>query len=476
MMDSDVDPRKDIFRLAETAITGNFLKAVAFFHREIAPLLNWPFVKMTLVCESRPGQDSSEQGWAQARSLQKLIFAAEHRIPYYQLTHRALGITQTHQWGRSTYKTLPLIDRQTLQKHYDFFDPPGFRRLISAYQITSGTTGTPLTVPISRARMIRDAVDLELQARRMGIAIDARRVFKTNYVYVTDALGTKACKRLHVFRLSRFRKYPVPTMYGEEIQRVIQDIENDNPVFLVGKASSLVHLARMCEKAGYPKNGGIRPKAIFSGAEHLSRADRELLEQIFRTTVAQHYGLTETGVIGWECPEESGFHFRPDRFLVEILPPDGRIINPESDSGEIVVTNLQDLRFPLLRYRTGDIGRLYRERCLCGSHLPRVRLLEGRLAEYFVDRAGNKVNPFGLTLDLRKLPIDQYQIIQEALGAIRIRYSTSVSPQAVIDSVRYRIDELLGSETPVFAEQVPTLMKPGERFKPYICLRNGSRN
>ena len=454
----------------DTTIEEYLQKAVELFYREIAPILYWPLVKITLTSQKLSKERPSTRHLKQQVSLRALISHAERRIPYYRLTHRVLGLARNSEWNRADFQTLPCINRKTLQKYHGFFSRPGFRQHLSAYQITSGTTGSPLVVPITQARMIHDAVDMALQASRLGITVSARRALRTNYVYITDALGIKAKKRLSVFKLSRFRKYPIPTAIGDNTFAVIQEIERHNPTFLAGKASSLVHLARMCEKAGYPKPGGIRPQLVFSGAEYLFESDRRLMERIFKGTVVQHYGLTETGVIGWECSQKDGYHFREDRFLVEILRSDDHGDDLPRNSGEIVVTDLKNKGFPLIRYRTGDLGEVEDSGCPCGSSSPKLKLYTGRLTDYFLRSDGSRLNPFGLTLDLRKLPVDQFQLIQEAVNVVKIKFSGPVSSSEVLQSVKKRAQVLLDSEAEVTTEHIEYFPQTKEKFRPYICM------
>jgi phenylacetate-coenzyme A ligase PaaK-like adenylate-forming protein len=76
-----------------------------------------------------------------------------------------------------------------------------------------------------------------------------------------------------------------------------------------------------------------------------------------------------------------GQHIRHDELLLEIIAPDGADAVPEGQWGEIAVTTLRRESMPLIRYRTGDMGRLLRGTCGCGSGLERLDHVLGRIAE-----------------------------------------------------------------------------------------------
>lgn len=104
-------------------------------------------------------------------------------------------------------------------------------------------------------------------------------------------------------------------------------------------------------------------------AERLVRA----VSDAWDCLVMRHYALTELGYGGaLECEAKSGFHVMEGDFFFEAADPvTGRPL-PPGRWGEILVTTLAAEGTPLLRYRTGDGGRVLRGRCPCGSEIRRV--------------------------------------------------------------------------------------------------------
>jgi phenylacetate-coenzyme A ligase PaaK-like adenylate-forming protein len=72
-------------------------------------------------------------------------------------------------------------------------------------------------------------------------------------------------------------------------------------------------------------------------------------------------------------------HPIPEYAHVELIDPDtGVVIESEDQRGELVVTILRSVGFPLIRYRTGDAAIIVQKECQCGSTTPALRV-EGRL-------------------------------------------------------------------------------------------------
>lgn len=120
---------------------------------------------------------------------------------------------------------------------------------------------------------------------------------------------------------------------------------------LVGMPSRLIALARFAGEA----KATWRAESVVFGGEFLQPGKRRLLaEALGARRFTGVYGSAELGVFAWhaDIPEIPTYHFPRDIVHVEIARPDAE------GYGAIVVTNVVRERFPLIRYETGDVGRL----------------------------------------------------------------------------------------------------------------------
>src|SRR6202044_3677672 len=84
-----------------------------------------------------------------------------------------------------------------------------------------------------------------------------------------------------------------------------------------------------------------------------------------------------------------GLHVQEDHFAVEVIEPSSGRLVPAGVEGELVFTTLTKEAMPLLRYRTGDIGRLAGGPCSCGRTLVRLTGLRGRHDDMLIVRGVN---------------------------------------------------------------------------------------
>ena len=105
---------------------------------------------------------------------------------------------------------------------------------------------------------------------------------------------------------------------------------------------------------------------------------------------------------------------RAIREMVRILKPDGRI----------VITDLHNLASPLIRYDIGDYAQVG-EPCSCGRGLMKLDRILGRQRNLIVKPNGDRHWPLVGFLEYDTIaPIRQYQVIQETLERITVRFVT----------------------------------------------------
>ena len=71
-------------------------------------------------------------------------------------------------------------------------------------------------------------------------------------------------------------------------------------------------------------------------------------------------------------------HVNEDHFLVEVVDPDTGAPLPDGEQGELVFSCITKQAFPILRYRTHDIGVIQHGKCACGRTLVKMTKPRGR--------------------------------------------------------------------------------------------------
>ncbi len=146
---------------------------------------------------------------------------------------------------------------------------------------------------------------------------------------------------------------------------------------LVCTPSYALHLAEVAQQEGIDLARDLRVRTTIHAGEPGAGipATRELIERLWGARTYDHPGASEVGAFGYSCSARRGSHINESEFIVEVLDQHTGNPVPPGESGELIITNLGRVGFPVVRYRTGDIVRpLPRHRCSCGRTL---LLLEG---------------------------------------------------------------------------------------------------
>lgn len=160
-------------------------------------------------------------------------------------------------------------------------------------------------------------------------------------------------------------------VYGlvEETEDCVNEICRNQITVVVGIPVQVQALAACCRD----RKIKVPVKRVLLSTDVLSDSVRHQIEEGLSCEVFNHYGMTELGYGGaLECREHQGMHIRENDLYVEIVEPISGKSLPEGSLGEIAVTTLTRKGMPLIRYRTGDMGRMLPGRCPCGSILKRL--------------------------------------------------------------------------------------------------------
>jgi phenylacetate-CoA ligase len=226
------------------------------------------------------------------------------------------------------------------------------------------------------------------------------------------------------------------------MRRYLEVLKKSQPASLFGYPSSISLLCEYANSIGFNlRDTGI--KAVFCTGEVLYKYQRKTIANSFGVPVTNGYGARDAGFIAHECPE-GGMHIAAEHIIVEVCDTFGNIL-PPGEVGEIVITNLDGLAMPLIRYATGDLGALSEEHCSCGRGLPLMKVLEGRTTDFIMTSDGNRMHALGLIYVLREMPgICQFQIIQNDLDRIEVNVVKNdefplTAPETITQAFKKRV-------------------------------------
>jgi phenylacetate-coenzyme A ligase PaaK-like adenylate-forming protein len=355
----------------------------------------------------------------QERKLRRLVSQAYHHVGYWRERMDALGLSPSDVQTLDDLHKLPFLTKDDVRVHlyFDLLSDNHDKRRIQKIS-TSGSTGEPFVcyadVHQLEIRWAATQRSLEWTGYHFGDRT-ARLWHQTLGLSRTQILR----ERLDAW-FNRRLFVPAFEMTDDNISRSVDALKRHRPVLIDGYAESFNFLAYYIRNHGLE---GLRPRGIISSAQALPDASRETIERTFGCGVFDKYGSREFSGIAYECERHDGHHVVAESYVVEILK-DGRPARP-GELGEVVITDLNNLCMPLIRYRVGDLAVAMDATvvCGCGRGLSRIGRIEGRVQAIIVGENGAYLPGtfFAHLFKDYEHIIRQYQVVQERRGAIRLR-------------------------------------------------------
>lgn len=269
---------------------------------------------------------------------------------------------------------LPLTTkRQVSESCEQFWAVP--REQLVDISTTSGTTGVPTLYPLTHADLQRLGFNEFLCFSRVGLhagdtvilAVTIDKCFMAGLAYfeglrqigataVRVGAGSPAMLLSMIDRLQPTAIVSVPSF----LKRVADYAKQHDVDLAASRVTKLVCI-------GEPvRDANLEPSPL---AKQVSSAWGA---QLFST-----YGVTELASSLCECQAGRGGHLHPQLLHVEILDDAGQPV-PDGQIGQLVATTIGVQAMPLIRFATGDMTFMTRERCACGLHTPRIGPILGR--------------------------------------------------------------------------------------------------
>ncbi len=289
---------------------------------------------------------------------------------------------------------------------------------------TSGTTGQPIPAPNHPVAVGCYDPLLEQALRLNGVDPDYARPDAVAAVQICAQQHTITYATVHAaLNGAGFAKINLADHEWRRPGDARDYIAGLRPFFLSGDpysfATLLERLESWRETADAPLFGptGYRPRALISTALKLSEGLRARLESAFACPIVDLYSLNETGPIACSVADSPGrMRQLPPDIYIEAVDPETGASLPDGHPGEIAISGGRNPYLPLLRYRTGDVGRVYRG----ADGRAELELLFVREMVRFRSAAADQtnpeqsVNPVDIARILRGLPVIQFQFRQRA--------------------------------------------------------------
>jgi phenylacetate-CoA ligase len=366
----------------------------------------------------------------QSERLCKTVRHVYEHVPFYKARMDAAGVTPDDIQSVDDLHKLPFTCKQDLRDTYPYglFAVP--LKDVVRLHASSGTTGKQIVVGYTKS-------DLALWADCCARALTAAGGSKEDIVHISYGYGLFTGGLGLDGGATHLGATTVPVSSGNT-QRQITILRDFGSTILCCTPSYALHIAEVLRDQGLTP-ADISLRAGIFGAEPWTEEMRGQIETMLGIKAYDIYGLTEiTGPgVAFECSEQNGMHVNEDHFLVEVVNPETGEPLPDGEQGELVFSCITKQAFPILRYRTHDIGTIRHGKCACGRTLVKMTKPRGRTDDMLIIRG---VNVFPSQIEsvlLQHGYTANYQIlVDRANNFDSIDVNVEMNPEIFSDTVR----------------------------------------
>ena len=344
-------------------------------------------------------------------------------------------------------KRLPLTSKSELVQAQSDALPLGSNATFeesaySRFHQTSGTTGTPL-------RVLDTPESWDWWGRCWGHVLAGAGLTENDRLFVPFSFGPFIGFWAAVEGARKINALMIPGGGRDSLQR-LHLMKELGVTAMCCTPTYALRLAEVARESAFDLSEIPLRTLIHAGEPGANvPATKARIESVWNAKCFDHAGASEIGAHSFECEvQPNGTHVTESEFIVEVLNPETQEAVPEGEQGELIITNLGRIGYPVIRYRSGDLVVLNQQTCACGRSF-------GRFEGGVLGRADDMVVVRGINV----FPSAVENLVRqcEAVEEFRITVSTNremgnlaieldLSKNANPESARKTVDQAIQNE------------------------------
>ena len=386
----------------------------------------------------------------EALQIEKLCSMLEQiygRNRFYTDKLDAAGIHPDSIQTLDDLKRLPLTSKSELVQAQSDALPFGSNTTFeesaySRFHQTSGTTGTPL-------RVLDTPESWDWWGRCWGYVLAGAGLTENDRLFVPFSFGPFIGFWAAVEGSQNINAMMIPGGGRDSLQR-LHLMKELGATAMCCTPTYALRLAEVAQESSFDLSEIPLRTLIHAGEPGANvPATKARIESVWNAKCYDHAGASEIGAHSFECElQPNGTHVTESEFIVEVLNPETLEPVPAGEQGELIITNLGRIGYPVIRYRSGDLVVLNQQKCTCGRSYARFEGgVLGRADDMVVVR-GINVFPSAVENLVRQCEsVEEFRITvttEREMGnlAIELELSKNANPE----SVRKTVDQEIQNE------------------------------
>jgi len=373
----------------------------------------------------------------QLKKFQRILEWAYNHSPFYRRLYQDAGLEPGDIKRFEDIRKVPKIEKGMMREvqqrkpfpYGDMLSVP--LEQVTVFRQTSGTTGTPVY-------QADTWTDWEWWSESWCYILYAQGYRDTDRVFIPFGYNIFVAFWAGHYAAEKLGCEVVPGGVLDTQARILkmQELKCNafmaTPTYVLGMADTAIN------KLGIDPARDLSIQKITVAGEPGGSipTTKKRMEESWGAKVYDHIGATEIGAWSYECTEQpGGLHVNEGLFLVEIEDLEtGEVITDPGKEGKMVITALDRIAKPCIRFDSKDVIRWADYECDCSRTF---RLIEGGV----VGRADDITKVKGVLL----APTAIEEVVR-SISELGDEYEVIVSKKGDIDNILLKIEILPGKE------------------------------
>lgn len=356
----------------------------------------------------------------QLKKFKRVVAWAYEHSPYYRNLYSEAGVEPGDIKTMDDVRRVPTTDKAKLKQAQEEGPFPYGSRLcvpleeVSNFRQTSGTTGTP----VYQADTWQD---WEWWAEAWSYILWAQGYRSSDRVFIPFGYNIFVAFWAGHYAAEKLGCEVVPGGVLDTAARVLK-VQELKATALMGTPTYMLNMADVARsRLGIDASQLTIDKITCAGEPGASiPTTKKRMQDAWGAKVYDHAGATEIGAWSYECTEQpGGMHVNQGLFLVEIEDlVTGELITEPGRKGKMIITALDRMAQPCIRFDSKDLIQWAADPCPCGRS---YQLIEGGVlgrADDITKVKGVLLSPTAIEEVVRGFAElgDEYEVVVERPG------------------------------------------------------------
>lgn len=391
------------------------------------------------------------------------------------LRHATANTAFYAKYGGLNLKDYPVMNKLSLIENMDSIKvaPSAIPGQIGDVHIqrTSGSTGVPLAVPQDTQKRYRRIAELKYYGKKVGFTTHEKLV----HLRTWNRWQNKTSRQS---RLENIIAFDISKFGVNELEKLCNLLISEKVVCLRGYSTTIASLA------SFIKNSSKRwvfphLKIVIAGGEALYDDVRQMVKEYMNCEIISQYADEECGIMAQErIPTQDSdnvMYFNYASYFFEVLKLESDEPAEYGEIGRIVITDLHNYAFPIIRYDCGDTCVMMPPNEYSKGY-PVIEKLYGRRFDLTYSTDGKAIAPLTYGRMLKNYDIiSQWQFVQLEEKKYELRIMLKSGTVEQLSEVRDLFKDILGKDAVLEIREVQDIpvLSSGKR-KPVVneCKNN----